>query len=312
MLLTLRLISWCIDFYKLKFLYYLQLYLFHYVLTFTLSRFYVTYAYIFLIMYWFLHIDVFIFLSLILVSSSICFYALKFSYYLQLYWFHHVFIFTYCNFYITHTDSSFIMCWFLPIYIFILLIFTLISSCIYFNILTILFYLHLYLFHHVFIFTHWHFYITYTSSYFLRCWFYHVLIFTHRRFYFTYTCTYSDFHTLTIIYYLHLHLFHYVLTFRHWPFYIIYTYPYLIMYWFLHIYMFILLTLILVSECIDFYTLTFLYYLDLYLFHHVILLTRLNSCINYTLCFTQWHFCMSYRYTYISMFWFFTLIFLYF
>ena len=50
----------------------------------------------------------------------------------------------------------------------------------------------------------------------------------------------------------------YKLVFTHWHFYITYTYAYFIMYWFLHINIFKLLTLILISLSIDCYTLTFL------------------------------------------------------
>ena len=151
------LISLSTDFYTLKFLCYLHLYLFHYVLILAHWRFYITYTYTYFIMYWVLHIDFFILLTFIIISSCIVLYILTFLYYLHLCLFHCVLIFPYWNFCVTYTYTYFIMHWLLHIDIFTLLTFILISSCIDFYTLTFLYYLHLYLFHHVSIFTHLHF-----------------------------------------------------------------------------------------------------------------------------------------------------------
>ena len=94
MLLTLTVLSSCIEFYKLTFLYYLRLYLFHHLLIFIHWNFCITYSYFYFIMYCFVHIDsfillapnnyitmywflnfgLFILLTLILISSCIDFY----------------------------------------------------------------------------------------------------------------------------------------------------------------------------------------------------------------------------------------------
>ena len=112
----------------------------------------------------------------------------------------------------------------------------------------------------------------------------------------------SCFYSLTFLCYLHLHLYNHLFRFRHWHFYITYTdtsfimylfshidtfiiltlIPYFIMYWVWHIDVFILLTLILISSCIEFYKLTFLYYLHLYLFHHVVCFSHLHFYITST------------------------------
>ena len=141
--------------------YYLNLHLFYHKLLFICSYFDISYTFTFAIMCSFLHIDIFRLLSLILIWSSIDFYTLIFLCYLLLYSFHHVLIFRQWHFYITYTYISFNMYCFLVIDILILLIVRHISSCIGFYTMTFLYYLHLFLLDHVFIFKHLHFYITY-------------------------------------------------------------------------------------------------------------------------------------------------------
>ena len=142
-LFKLILISSSIDFHILKFLYYLHLYLFHHVLSFIHLNFYITYAYTSFIIYWLLHINTFILLTFILISSCIVFYTLKFLYYLHLYFSHHVLVFTHWYFCINYAYTYFIIYWFLHIEIFVLLTFILISSCTVLYTLTFLYYLHL-------------------------------------------------------------------------------------------------------------------------------------------------------------------------
>ena len=142
-------------------------------------------------MYWFLHVDIFLLLKLILISlyidfkiltflyylplylfhNVLIFYALTFLYYLHWYFFHHVMICSHWYFYITYIYTYFNRYWFLLSDIFILFTLILISSYISFYTLTFLCNLHLYLLHYVFIFTQWHFYITYNYNYFLMYWF---------------------------------------------------------------------------------------------------------------------------------------------
>ena len=251
-LLTLILISLYIDFYTLRLLCYLHLYLFDQLL--------------------FLDIDIFILLPLIFISSSDHFYTLKFSHYLQWFLFYHVLIYTPWHFYIIYIDTSCIMYWFLHIDVFMLLTIIVIFLCIDSDTLAFLCYLSLYLFNHVLNFTHLHFYITYIYTYFIMSWFSHINVFI--RLTPILISELIDYPTLTLLYYLHLHLFHYVLTFRHWRFYVIYIYSYLIMYWFVYVYIFILLTLI-----------------SLQLFHRVFHSTHL-------------HFYISYTFTYVFMYWF--------
>ena len=131
------------------------------------------------------------------------------------------------------------MCWFLLSDIFVVATDILISACIYFYTLMFLYSLHLDFSHH---------------NYFL-----HIDIFLSL----TLVSSCFDFYTMTFFYYLHLHLFRHVLHFTHWHIYITYTCTFFMMYWFLNIDIFLLLKLILITLCIDCYTLTFSYYLHL-------------------------------------------------
>ena len=164
-------------------------------------------------MYWFLHVDIFLLLKLILISLYIYFKILTFLYYLPLYLFHNVLTF---------------------------------------YALTFLYYLHWYFFHHVMICSHWYFYIIT----------------------FILTSIGIDFYLVTSLYCLRLYSFHHIFLFTHWRFYVTYTYTYFIMYSFLRNDIFILLTIIITFWCIDFNTLTFLYYLHLQLFHHMMVFTH--------------------------------------
>ena len=172
--------------------------------------------------------------------------------------------FNHWYFYITYIYIYFNKYWFLLSDMFILFTPILTSSCIYFYTLTFLSNLHLYLFH--------------------LYWFLHIDIFILVTIIIISACI--DFNTSTFLYYLHLYLLDHVMVFTHWRFYV--TYTYFIMYWFLHIEASLLLTLIHISECIDFFTLTFLYYLLLFICQHVLI-------------FTHWHFYVTYTYI---MFWF--------
>ena len=135
--------------------------------------------------------------------------------------------------------------------------------------LTFLYYLHLYLYHYVLIFPNWESFIIDTYTYLNMCCILHNDIFVLVRgilisacvdfsqWYFYICYTYSsfiiiNFETLAFICYLVLYFYHPVLPFTHWDFYISYSYTYIIMYLFLHIDVFILLTLTLISLCIDF------------------------------------------------------------
>ena len=140
------------------------------------------------------------------------------------------------------------MYWIWHIYIFILLIFTLLSSCIWFYTLTFLFYLHLYFFDHVLIFTHRRFYITYTYTYFLTYWFSHLDNFILLTLILISSCI--DFYTMTFLHFLHWSFFHHVLVFTHWHVYVSYAYTYFIVYCLWYINVFMLVKLILVSSCI--------------------------------------------------------------
>ena len=177
MLLTVIFMSSCINFYTLTFLCYWHLHLFHYVLIVTHWHFYITHAYTYFIIYWLLHFDVFILFTFILLSSCIYYYTITFLYYLKLYSYHHVLIFTHYHFYITYNYTYFIMYWFVFIDLSMLLTFILILSFSGFYALTFLCYLHLYLFHDVFIFTHWTFYIPYIYIYFRIDWVLYIDIF---------------------------------------------------------------------------------------------------------------------------------------
>ena len=128
--------------------------MFHHVFNFPHLHFYSTYIYNYFIMYLFLHTDTFILITLILISWYLDFHTLMFLYYLHQYLFLNLLIFTPWEFYVTYTYTCFIMYWLLDIDFFMLFTLTFIWSCIDFYIFPCLYYLHLYIFHQVFIFTH--------------------------------------------------------------------------------------------------------------------------------------------------------------
>ena len=213
------------------------LHLFHHVLIFTHWSFYITYTYTYFGMYWFFYIDISTLLTVVYMSSCINFYTSTFLCYLHLHLSHYVLI-------VTHWHFRF-------------LTLILILLCINFGTSTFSCYLNLYLSNHVLNLAHLHFYITYIYTSFIMYLILHIDIFILLTLILFWSRL--DFHTSTFLYYLHLYLFLNLLIFSPWQFYITYTYSYFIMYWFLHNDIFAFLTLILLSSCIDFYTLTCLY-----------------------------------------------------
>ena len=149
------------------------------------------------------------------------------------------------------------------------------ASCIDLYTLSFLYYLHLYLFHHVLLFRHWHFYVTYIFTYFIMYLFLQIEAFILLSLINISECI--DFFTLAFLCYLQLFLCHHVLIFIPWHFYVTDTYTYFITYWLLHIDIFMLLTLILISSYIDFYISMLLYSLHLHIFQN-------------RLSFIHWHF----------------------
>ena len=125
------------------------------------------------------------------------------------------------HFYITYTDTSVTMSWFLTNDISILLILILISIGIDFCLVTSLYYVRFYLFNHVFIFTYWYFYITYTYTYFNMLWSLDIGIFKLLTLILVSSCI--DFYTMTFFFYLQLYLSHHIICFKHRRFYVTHT-----------------------------------------------------------------------------------------
>ena len=145
--------------------------------------------------------------------------------------------------------------------------------------MTFLSYLHLFLFDHVLIFKYLQCHITWIYIYFTINLFLYVQIFKFLTLVLLPSCIH--FYTLTFFYYFRLYLFDHLLIFIHWHFYVTYSYTYFNMYCFLVIDILILLTLTHISSCIDFYTMTFLYYLHLFLFDHVLIFKYLHFYVTY-------------------------------
>ena len=141
--------------------------IFFHALIFRQWNFYITYFYSYVIMYPFLHNDIFLLLTLILISSCIDFYTLKLLYYLHLYLCPHLLPFTHWHFSNTYTNGYFIVYCVLQIDIFLLLTLTFLSACTVFYSLGFFYCLHLHIFYHVLIFRLCVIYITYTYNCFI-------------------------------------------------------------------------------------------------------------------------------------------------